>query len=72
MHVLIEMFGSFSTPIVHQDCIKKKLLYANTTIVALTYTCVQRHVSRKQNILYIHKGFHPIYSSVNSINLNII
>ena len=38
---------------------RKNPLYANATIVALAYTCIQRHVSRKWNILFIN-GFHHI------------
>jgi len=38
---------------------EKNPLYANATIVALTYACIQRHVSHKWNILFIN-GFHHV------------
>ena len=38
---------------------RKNPLYANDTIVALTYACVQRHISCKWNILFIN-GFHHV------------
>jgi len=46
-------------PLAPKVVLKTKPLYMNATVVALTYACIQRHVSHIWNILFIN-GFNHI------------